>query len=119
MLWSIRLFGRTLGKLRRCIEELNLKCLVELAPVVGRHGRGDFLADFGLALSGPCHEQPPNCGVGRAHGPGVFETERADDRFDEAEVGQDEDSNAEAPGVFKTVASFPTGVAQVGGARGR
>ena len=37
----------------------------------------------GIALSGR-HEQPPNCGVGRAH---VFETERADDRFDEAEVG--------------------------------
>ena len=80
-LWSIRLFGRTSGRLRRCLEELNLKRAVELATVVGRHGCGDFLADFGLALSGPRHEQPPNCGMGRAHGPGVFETERADDRF--------------------------------------
>ena len=56
--------------------------------------------------------------MGRAHGPGVFEAERADDRLDEAEVGQDEASNAEASGVFKTVAGFPTGVAQVGGAGG-
>ena len=57
---------------------------MELASVVGRHGGGDFTADFGLALGSPRHEHAPDCGVGRAHGPGVLEAERANDGFGEA-----------------------------------
>ena len=65
---------------------------MELAPVVSLHSGGDFATDFGLALGSPSHEQLPDCGVSRAHGPGVLEAEGANDGFGEAEVGQDEAS---------------------------
>ena len=92
------------------------KRAVELAPVVGLYSGGDFAPDFGLALGGPSHEHATDGGVGRAHGPGIFKAEGADDGFGDAEVGQNEASDAQAPGVFEMVTGFPASSAKVSSA---